>query len=846
MIAIRTVHRGLFVAICFLTLSAGVPSVNAQGTQADFQRSRSLPKNVADRVTREQIEPRWRPDGSFWYRVKTAPGGAFEWIDVNPVEGRKTVVINSAELKKATEQLTGAKPAINQLEQLEAEEKNPGQYQIQSAGKWWVWNRATGDLKPNENRVAVGRNANMANGPKASLRQGSETSLTFVNKTGGLAHLQWIDPDGKPKGYGHLQPGESRRQHTFGGHVWRVFDEMGDDLAWIEAEDEPTTVEIMPIPPKKATEQVVAKKKSKRPDKKVRIENSTDFEITDFNIFRKANGGINAVVLTKDGTEADQYRGPLLKSPDGKYLVARRVRPEQKHIVTIIESTPREKLQPNRIEFQYLKPGDQVEQARPVLFDLESNKEIPIKGDQFENPWSIGEWHWAEDSSEFYFLFNQRGHKVVRLVGVNAQTGVARTVVEEKFNTFVDYTNKIWSHWLPGSKKLLWMSERDNWNHLYLVNVAEGKVEKQLTSGPWLVRKIEKVDDKAGVIWFVGAGYYPEQDPYHLHFGRVNFDGSGLKMLTSGDGSHTVTFSPDGKWLFDRYSRVDMPPVHELRSADDGSLKLKLESADATELQKHGWSMPERFVAKGRDGKTDIYGMIYKPANLDLARKYPVVEEIYAGPHGAHVPKSWGLQMRQHQLAELGFIVVQIDGMGTNWRGKAFHDLAAGNLADAGFPDRKLWIREAAKTRPWMDLNRIGIYGGSAGGQNAMRALIDHHDFYKVAVADCGCHDNRMDKIWWNEQWLGWPVGPQYELNSNSAHAHRMNGKLLLIVGELDRNVDPASTMQVVDALVKADKDFELLIIPGAGHGSAETPYGSRRRMDFLVRHLHGVEPRSH
>ena len=200
--------------------------------------------------------------------------------------------------------------------------------------------------------------------------------------------------------------------------------------------------------------------------------------------------------------------------------------------------------------------------------------------------------------------------------------------------------------------------------------------------------------------------------------------------------------------------------------------------------------------------------------------------------------------MRQHQMAELGFIVVQIDGMGTNWRSKKFHDVAARNLADAGFPDRKIWIKEAAKTRPWMDLNRVGIYGGSAGGQNAMRALIDHHDFYKVAVADCGCHDNRMDKIWWNEQWLGWPIGTQYEQNSNSVHAHRMQGKLLLIVGELDQNVDPASTMQVVNALIKSDKDFDFLIVPGAGHGSAETPYGNRRRMDFLVRHLLGVEPR--
>jgi dipeptidyl-peptidase-4 len=187
--------------------------------------------------------------------------------------------------------------------------------------------------------------------------------------------------------------------------------------------------------------------------------------------------------------------------------------------------------------------------------------------------------------------------------------------------------------------------------------------------------------------------------------------------------------------------------------------------------------------------------------------------------------------------------VVQVDGMGTNHRGKKFHDVAWKNLQDAGFPDRKAWIQAAAKTRPWMDLKRVGIYGGSAGGQSAMRALLDHHDFYSVAVADCGCHDNRMDKIWWNEQWLGWPLDESYVKSSNMEDAAKLQGNLLLFVGELDKNVDPASTMQVVNALIKADKDFDLVVMTGVGHGSAETPYGTRRRMNFLVRHLHGVEP---
>ncbi|MBL7009124.1 MAG: S9 family peptidase, partial [Planctomycetes bacterium] len=303
--------------------------------------------------------------------------------------------------------------------------------------------------------------------------------------------------------------------------------------------------------------------------------------------------------------------------------------------------------------------------------------------------------------------------------------------------------------------------------------------------------------------------------------------------------------SPDGAFYTDTWSRVDLPPVVELRRYADGALVTGLERADAAPLLETGWRLPQRFAAAGRDGATEIWGVVYRPTNHDPAKSYPLIEAIYAGPHGAHVPKGWAAHRKPQELAELGFIVVQIDGIGTNWRSKAFHDVAWKNLGDAGFPDRIAWIRALAATDPSIDLGRVGIYGGSAGGQNAMRALIAHGDFYRAAVADCGCHDNRMDKIWWNELWMGWPVGPHYEESSNVVQAHRMQGDLLLVVGELDRNVDPASTLQVVDALIAADKDFELLVMPGEGHGCAETPYGTRRRRDFFVRKLLGVEPRA-
>jgi len=265
---------------------------------------------------------------------------------------------------------------------------------------------------------------------------------------------------------------------------------------------------------------------------------------------------------------------------------------------------------------------------------------------------------------------------------------------------------------------------------------------------------------------------------------------------------------------------------------------LRLETAEAGEYLASGRRFPTRFVAPGRDGQTLIHGIIHWPREFEPGRKYPVVENIYAGPHAAHVPKAFNPYWGNQDLTERGMIVVQIDGMGTSQRSKAFHDVCWKNLADAGFPDRIAWLKEAAVTFPEIDLTRMGIYGGSAGGQNALGALLWHGDFYHVAVADCGCHDNRVDKVWWNEQWMGYPLGPHYGEQSNVTQAHRLTGNLLLVVGELDRNVDPASTLQVVDALVKADRDFDLLLIPGAGHGAAESNYGRRRRAEFFVRHL--------
>jgi dipeptidyl aminopeptidase/acylaminoacyl peptidase len=386
------------------------------------------------------------------------------------------------------------------------------------------------------------------------------------------------------------------------------------------------------------------------------------------------------------------------------------------------------------------------------------------------------------------------------------------------------------------------MSERSGWNHLYSINALTGVIAP-ITKGQWNVRSVENLDEATHTLWLRVMGK-TGQDPYQFHLARVNLDGTGFAVLTEGDGTHTWEWSPDRRFFIDTWSRVDQAPVIELRRSEDGKLVCPLERAEVSALLAAGWHPPERFVAKGRDGQTDIWGIIIKPMNFDPAKKYPVIENIYAGPQDFFVPKAWGRYVGEQSIAELGFIVVQIDGMGTNWRSKAFHDVCWKNLKDGGFPDRIAWMRAAAVARPWIDLSRVGIFGGSAGGQNALAGLLFHGDFYKAGIADCGCHDNRMDKIWWNEAWMGWPIGPEYEDSSNVTHAQNLTGKLMLVVGEMDKNVDPSSTMQVVNALIKADKDFDLLVVPNSGHGALGSAYGRRRRDDFFVRNLLGVEPR--
>jgi dipeptidyl aminopeptidase/acylaminoacyl peptidase len=858
-----------FPALLIFLAATGVSATVAADVLTRAERaelSDSYRQRTRDRVDRlpPELEFFGEEERYAWYRVRSGAEAA-EWVLLDLEAGGREVLFDTHTLERAFAALDADVEPEDELQvgglSFSADAR---MVDFQLNGVGCRWDRETGKLRF-RNASAAETSSHAAGLQAMSVvrpsRGGEATTIEIRNQLERPLDVFWIDTRGRRQSYGRIAAGESFTQSTYAGHVWLLVDDEGEAVAAYRAARNQRLAVV------DSATRVPRPRRRRRPDRErgeVPRWRSPDqrwqVRFVDSNVVLVDLERGGEYPLTATGRDGDAFGGRVWWSPNSQHFVVMRTDRGDRREVTLVEAAPQDQLQPRVDTYTYAKPGDELDHPRPYLFHVSEfataaddtvtsdpaaiEEAARIRDGMFSSPYALNRLEWRQDSSGFTFLYNQRGHQVLRVIAVDAASGDPRVVIDEQAETFVCYSQKLFLERLEDSNEMIWMTERDGWNHLILVDWTTGRVKNRITRGDWVVREVERVDPASRQLWLTASGLDTSQDPYHRHLVRINFDGRELTRLTRGDGDHRWEYSPEGRWLIDTYSRVDLPPVTVVRDATTGEEVVTAERADWSRLLETGWRPPERFVAKGRDGRTDIHGIIVRPTHFDPQLRYPVLEAIYAGPHSSFTPKSFGLHNGLYEMAELGFIVVKLDGMGTSDRSKAFHDVCWQNLADSGFPDRKLWIRAAAEQRPEMDLGRVGIWGGSAGGQSALRALLSHGEFYHAAASDCGCHDNRMDKIWWNEQWMGWPIGDHYHEQSNVTDAHRLRGDLLLTVGALDRNVDPSSTMQVVEALIRADKDFELIVFPSGGHSSGSSRYGKRRMKDFFLRSLGDPQPR--
>jgi dipeptidyl-peptidase-4 len=582
-----------------------------------------------------------------------------------------------------------------------------------------------------------------------------------------------------------------------------------------------------------------------------------------YNLYVKPAGGGAPIRLSRDGKALYEYaaylgwydimegengsRPPHLRvswSPDSKRIFTQilDLRTARKmYLLKSVNTDYRSQL----LSYYRASPGDEnIAYTIPVIFDVARRREIKV--DVPPVPHFAGlSARWFSHGRSLYAGLFERGYKAFRLIEIDASTGKIRTVAMDKSPTTVE-TQLSQFHVQERSGGALLTSERDGWNHIYLYDWSDGRLLNQVTRGEFVVRHINWVDEDRETVYFTALGREEGEDPYLAHLYSVGFDGSGLMALTPEAANHGINLSEDHSFFVDNISRVDMPTRSVLRSLESGEVVMELEQADIADLRAEGWSYPEPFSVKAADGRTDIYGLIWKPTNFDSSRTYPVIDPAYTGPQAVTAPKTFrrALMNGATALAELQFVVVVLDGRGTAMRSKAFHDFTYNNLG-GGLEDHVTVLKKLAETRSWMDLDRVGIYGHSAGGYDTVRGLLQWPDFFKVGVSTSGNHDHRMAKAWWPEQYMGWPVGDFYEEQSNITNAANLKGKLLLVHGEIDDNVNPAASIRLADALIKAGKKFDMLIIPDNRHGyrGVYADYMTLRRWDYFVRHLHGLEP---
>jgi dipeptidyl-peptidase-4 len=602
--------------------------------------------------------------------------------------------------------------------------------------------------------------------------------------------------------------------------------------------------------------------------------------IHDWNLWVKDVASGPERQLTTDGVENFGYatdnagwvnssRAVVLWSTDGKMIATQQQ--DQRNVgmmylVTTPTGTEGNVVRSSRVAghpilmaWPYPLPGDSIiTTIQRVVINVDNGRMVRFKmppdqhrGTVVDNL-NMNDIKWSPNGSQVVFASSSRDHKQVWLRSADVNTGEVRTVFTENSPTQFESApggQPLWRMLWP-TDEVLWYSERDGWGQLFLYDLASGKLKNKVTPGDGVVTGVTRINDTTRTLWFTAVGREPDQNPYYTHEYRVSLDGTHLVSLTPDDGTHAVQYSPSGRYLVDSWTMSDVPAASALRDATTGALVMSLEkAADPARLKAAGWNPVTTIKMKGRDGKTDIYGVMFKPSNFDPAKKYPIINNIYPGPQSGSV-RGWGFTAaggEQQGLAELGFIVVQINGMGTPNRSKAFHDAYYANMGDNTLPDQVAGIRELAQRYRWIDIDKVGIYGHSGGGFATAGAMFHFPDFFKVGIAESGNQDNRQYEDDWGERYQGLDVKgdprASYDTAANQNFAKNLKGHLLLAHGTMDNNVPPYNTLLIVDQLIKTNKDFDLLLLPNNAHGYTAGSYMQRRRWDYFTKWLLGVEP---